>query len=75
MKKVKLGVLPYIIILCCLAVAIVKIRDTRLLDSSAQVTPTNSLQLIGKDEWNNLQQNTEKIKNESYKKRWKGSRI
>ena len=65
MKKVKLGVLPYIIILCCLAVAIVKIRDTRLLDSSAQVTPTNSLQLIGKDEWNNLQQNTEKIKNES----------
>ena len=56
MKKVKLGVVPYIVILCCLAIVIVKIRDTRLLDSSAQATPIDSLQLIGKDEWNNLQQ-------------------
>ena len=64
MKKVKLGILPYIIILCCLAFVIVKVRDTRLVDSSIQYTPSNNLQLIGKDEWNTLQQTTEKIKNE-----------
>ena len=64
MKKVKLGVLPYIIILCCLAMAVVKIRDTRLLDSSAQAIPVDSLKLIEKDEWNHLQQNTEKVKND-----------
>lgn len=63
-EKVKLGVLPYVIILCCLALLIVKIRDTRLLDTSVQATSTDSLKLIGKDEWNNLTQNTEKIKNE-----------
>ena len=65
MKKVKLGILPYIIILCCLAFVIIKIRDTRLVDTSVQVYTSDSLKLIEKDEWNSLSQSTEKIKNET----------
>ena len=65
MKKVKLGVLPYIIVLCCLAFIIVKIRDIRLVDTSVQASSTDSLQLISSDEWNTLEQSTEKIKNET----------
>ena len=65
MKKVKLGVLPYIIILCCFAFVIVAIRDIRLVDTSVQTSSSDSLKLIEGDEWNQLDKNTEKIKNET----------
>ena len=50
MKKVKLGVLPYIIILCCLAFVIIKIRDIRLVETSVQASSIDSLKLITSDE-------------------------
>ena len=65
MKKVKLGVLPYIIVLCCLTFVIVKIRDIRLVETSVQASSVDSLTLIPSEEWNTLEQNTEKIKNET----------
>lgn len=65
MKKVKLGVLPYIIVLCCLTFVIVKIRDIRLVETSVQASSADSLTLIPSEEWNTLEQNTEKIKNET----------
>lgn len=63
-KKFHLGILPYILLLCIFASVIIKIRDTRLVETSAQAYIPDSLKLIEKDEWNNLSKNTEKIKNE-----------
>lgn len=65
MKKFKLGILPYIIILCMLAFAIIKIRDTRLVSSSIPVSTSENLKLIDKEEWNRLSSTTSVISNEN----------
>lgn len=65
MKKFRLGILSYIIILCILAFVIVKIRDTRLVSSLNAVESPNNLELIAKEEWNQLFKTTSKIKNEN----------
>ena len=65
MKKFRLGILPYIIILCILAFTIVKIRDTRLVSSYAQIEKEEDLELIGKDEWNQLSSTKSNISNEN----------
>ena len=65
MKKFKLGILPYIIVLCLLAFVVVKIRDTRLVSSSTQATTSKNLELIGSEEWNQLSNSTQKISNEN----------
>ena len=45
-KKFHLGILPYILLLCIFASVIIKIRDTRLVDTSAQAYIPDSLKLI-----------------------------
>lgn len=65
MKKFKLGVSSYILILCLLAFVMVKIRDVRLVASSNSAETPESLELISKEEWNQLSKETSKLKNES----------
>ena len=65
MKKFRLGILPYIIVLCLLAFIVVKIRDTRLVSTSTQTTTSKSLELIGSEEWNQLSNSNQKISNEN----------
>lgn len=63
MKKFKLGVLPYIILLCILTFTIIKIRDTRLVSSEVQIDNPSSLDLIEKEEWKQLYASNVNIKN------------
>ena len=65
MKKFKLGILPYIIILFLLALAIIKIRDTRLINTSTQMANLSDLNLIEPEEWNRLSNTIVKLKNEN----------
>ena len=65
MEKFKLGILPYIIILFFLVLAVIKIRDTRLVNTSIQTVNTGDLSLIESEEWNRLDATTLKVKNEN----------
>lgn len=65
MKKFRLGILPYIIILCVFAFIIVEIRNTRLIDTSAQVKQANNLELIDAETWNKIYNSNQKVKNEN----------
>lgn len=65
MKKFKLGIFPYIIILCILAFVIVKLRDTRLVSNIIENSSSKELQLISGEEWNKLSNTVPKVDNEN----------
>ena len=65
MKKFKLGILPYIILLCLLAFIVIKIRDIRLVSSSTQPITSENLELIGPEEWNQISNSIPKLPNET----------
>ena len=63
-NKFKLTIIPYILLLFVLAIVIIKIRDIRLIPSSATDTLEKETKLINKEEWNNLSSTIQKEKSE-----------